>query len=81
MQKTMLAGFQQRDAATLDGVMLSLGLGAVTYWAKETIAGRETSEDPKVLGGGSPRLSGLTGWAMDANGVLERPPGARLASR
>ncbi|TJX07198.1 MAG: hypothetical protein E5X43_01925 [Mesorhizobium sp.] len=48
MQKTMLAGFQQRDAATLNGVMLSLGLGAVTYWAKETVAGRETSEDPSV---------------------------------
>ncbi|MGX9574024.1 hypothetical protein ACWUKX_15350 [Mesorhizobium sp. f-mel] len=72
MQKTMLAGFQQRDAATLDGVMLSLGLGAVTYWAKETIAGRETSEDPKVWAVEALDWSGLTGWAMDANGVLEK---------
>lgn len=43
-QKTMLAGFQQRDAATFNGVLLSLGLGAVTYWAGETIASRETAE-------------------------------------
>ncbi|RWM66907.1 MAG: hypothetical protein EOR82_28215 [Mesorhizobium sp.] len=72
MQKTMLAGFQQRDAATLNGVMLSLGLGAVTYWTKETIAGRETSEDPKVWAVEALDWSGLTGWLMDANGGLEK---------
>jgi hypothetical protein len=72
MQKTMLAGFQQRDAATLNGVMLSLGLGAVRYWAKETIAGRETSEDPSVWAVEALDGSGLTGWLMDANGGLEK---------
>ncbi|MER9484723.1 hypothetical protein NKI50_01835 [Mesorhizobium sp. M0563] len=72
MQKTMLAGLQQRDAATLNGVLLSLGLGALTYWAKETIAGRVTSEDPKVWAVEALDWSGLVGWAMDANGVLEK---------
>jgi hypothetical protein len=72
MQKTMLAGLQQRDAATINGVLLSLGLGALTYWARETIANRETSPDPKVWAVEALDWSGLTGWLMDANGVLEK---------
>ena len=72
MQKTMLAGLQQRDAATLNGVMLSLGLGAMTYWARETIAGREISDDPSVWATNALDWSGLTGWAMDANGIVEK---------
>lgn len=51
MQKTMLAGFQQRDAAILDGVMLSLGLGAVTYWARKRSPAARRS---KGVGGGRP---------------------------
>ncbi|MER9776798.1 hypothetical protein [Mesorhizobium sp. M0220] len=78
MQKTMLAGLQQRDAATLNGVLLALGLGALTYWAKETIAGRETSEDPKVWAVEALDWSGLVGWAMDANGVLEKATRGKL---
>ncbi|MBZ9683123.1 hypothetical protein LB531_20915 [Mesorhizobium sp. CO1-1-2] len=72
MQKTMLAGLQQRDAATLNGVLLSLGLGAITYWARKTIADEPTSEDPRVWAVEALDWSGLTGWAMDANGVLEK---------
>ncbi|MBZ9693565.1 MULTISPECIES: hypothetical protein [unclassified Mesorhizobium] len=72
MQKTMLAGLQQRDAATLNGVLLSLGLGAMTYWARKTIANEPTSEDPNVWAVEALDWSGLTGWAMDANGVLEK---------
>lgn len=72
MQKTMLAGLQQRDAATVNGMILALGLGAVTYWAKETIANRETSDDPSVWAVEALDWSGLVGWAMDANGVLEK---------
>ncbi|MER8654404.1 hypothetical protein [Mesorhizobium sp. M0847] len=78
MQKTMLAGFQQRDAATLNGVLLSLGLGALTYWARETIAGRETSDDPTVWAVEALDWSGLTGWAMDANGVVEKATRGKL---
>ncbi|TKD40624.1 MAG: hypothetical protein E5W98_20515 [Mesorhizobium sp.] len=59
-------------AATLNGVLLSLGLGAVTYWAKETVAGRETSDDPAVWAVEAVDWSGLTGWLMDANGGLEK---------
>lgn len=72
MQKTMLAGLQQRDAATLNGVLLSLGLGAVSYWARKSAANEPTSEDPSVWAVEALDWSGLTGWLMDANGVLEK---------
>ncbi|MGX5846925.1 hypothetical protein ACWGTO_07585 [Mesorhizobium sp. PL10] len=72
MQKTMLAGLQQRDAATLNGALLSLGLGAMTYWARKTAANQPTSEDPRVWAAEALDWSGLTGWLMDANGVLEK---------
>lgn len=72
MQKTMLAGLQQRDAATLNGTMLALGLGAFTYWAKMGLAGRETSDDPKQWAVEALDKSGLVGWLMDANAILEK---------
>lgn len=72
MQKTMLAGLQQRDAATLNGALLALGLGAFTYWAKMGLAGRETADDPKQWAVEALDKSGLTGWLMDANAILEK---------
>ncbi len=72
MQKTMLAGLQQRDAATLNGAMVALGLGAMVYWAKATLAGKETSDKPSVWAVEALDWSGLVGWAMDANAVLEK---------
>lgn len=72
MQKTMLAGLQQRDAATLNGALLSLGLGALTYWLRKASANEPTSDNPKVWAVEALDWSGLTGWLMDANGVLEK---------
>lgn len=78
MQKTMLAGLQQRDAATLNGVMLMMGLGAMTYWAKEGIAGRETSKKPAVWAAEALDKSGLTGWLMEANNISEKATRGRV---
>ncbi|TPJ76903.1 hypothetical protein FJ422_29720 [Mesorhizobium sp. B2-6-3] len=72
MQKTMLVGFQQRDAATLNGIMVSLALGAAAYGLKAKIAGQEPSDDPKVWAAEALDKSGLVGWLMDANGVVEK---------
>jgi hypothetical protein len=71
-QKTMLSGIQRRDAATLNGVMIMLGLGALTYQFKSTLAGKETSAKPSVWVAESVDKSGLTGWLMDANNVVEK---------
>jgi hypothetical protein len=78
MQKTMLAGLQQRDAATLNGVLLSLGLGAMTYWAKSAMAGKQTSDDPKQWAVEAMDKSGLVGWLMDANNIAEKATRGRV---
>jgi hypothetical protein len=78
MQKTMLAGLQQRDAATLNGALLALGLGAFTYWAKMGLAGRETADDPKQWAVEALDKSGLTGWLMDANNIAEKASRGRV---
>lgn len=72
MQRTMLAGLQQRDAATLNGAMVALGLGAMSYWAKQTIAGKDLSDNPAVWAVEAFDKSGITGWLMDANNIAEK---------
>jgi hypothetical protein len=80
MQRTMLAGLQQRDAATLNGVMLAMGLGAMAYWAKSTLAGKEISDKPSVWVVEAFDKSGVSGWLMDANGVLEKATRGNLGA-
>jgi hypothetical protein len=78
MQRTMLAGLQQRDAATLNGVLLSLGLGAFTYWAKQRMADREVADDPRVWAAEAFDKSGLTGYLMDINNIAEKASRGRV---
>lgn len=78
MQRTLLAGLQQRDAATLNGTMLMLGLGAFTYGIKEMAAGRETSDDPSVWAVNALDRSGLTGWLMEVNNIAEKATRGRV---
>jgi hypothetical protein len=93
--KVMLSGLQQRDMAALNGLYLSLALGAVVYGAKQTVAGREISDDPNVWMMEALDWSGLTGFLYDANNITEKltrghvginaafggPPMSRYASR
>lgn len=80
MQKTTLAGLQQRDAATLNGIMVMLGLGAVTYWAKESIAGREVSDNPMQWAVEAADKSGLLAYIMDANNIVEKATRGRVGT-
>ncbi len=72
MQRTMLAGMQQRDAATLNGIVLMMGLGATAYAMKQWIADRPLSDKPSVWAVEAFDKSGLSGWLMDFNGALEK---------
>ncbi|MDW9632136.1 hypothetical protein GOA75_20055 [Sinorhizobium meliloti] len=72
MQRTVLAGIQQRDAATLSGVVVSLGLGAMAYWAKQTFAGQTVSDNPAVWAVEAFDRSGLTGYLTEANAISEK---------
>jgi hypothetical protein len=78
MQKTMLAGLQQRDAATLNGLLLMMGLGALTYALKEKTAGREVSDDPAIWVAEAFDRSGIAGWLMEANNVAEKATRGRV---
>lgn len=80
MQRTMLAGIQQRDAATLNGTLLMLALGAATYALKERLADRELSDDPAVWAVNAFDRSGLTGWLMEANGISEKLTRGRVGA-
>lgn len=78
MQKTTLAGLQQRDAATLNGVLVMMGLGAMTYALKQTLAGREVSDDPKQWAVEAFDKSGLAGWLMEVNNISEKATRGRV---
>lgn len=72
MQRVAMAGMQQADAAAVGGVMMMIGMGAMVYGAKTTLAGREVSDDPRVwLTEGIDR-SGITGWFFDVNNITEK---------
>lgn len=78
MQKTMLAGIQQRDAAVLNGTLMTLGLGAMVYWLKQTNAGQPVSDDPAVWAVEALDKSGLTGWLMEVNNIAEKASRGRV---
>lgn len=42
-QRVLIAGLQQRDAAVLNGMALTLGMGAMVYFLKTKNSGREVS--------------------------------------
>lgn len=78
MQKTVLSGLQQRDAAVLNGTMMMLGLGAMTYYFKQTAAGRPVSDDVGVWAVEAFDKSGLGGWLMEVNALAEKASRGRV---
>lgn len=88
---TMLAA-QQKDLAVLNGIYLSAALGMMVYAQKTWQAGKPLSEDPQTWIKEGVDRSGLTGFVMDANNMLEKvnlginrvtggPTASRYASR
>lgn len=72
MQRTLLSGLQQRDAATLNGTLLMLGLGAMVYGMKQITAEQPLSDDPAVWAVEAFDRSGISGWLMEANNISEK---------
>lgn len=70
--KMAIARMQQRDAEALSGMLLSLSLGAMTYASKAAVAGREISSDPAVVIKEAIDRSGMTGWVMEGNNIMEK---------
>lgn len=78
MQRITLAGLQQRDAAALNGLMVTMGLGAVSYYLSQKIAGRDVSDDPSVWAVNAFDRSGLAGWMMEGNNIVEKATRGRV---
>ncbi len=94
-QRVLLSGMQQADARTFAGISTMIALGMVTYAWKTRLSGRPLSDDPRIWVSEGVDRSGITGFFMDANNVVEKltrgsigvnslmggPPMSRYASR
>jgi len=80
-QRVALAALQQRDAAVLNGVLMSVGFGMMSYVLASAAAGREMSDDPAHwLAEGFDR-SGLLFWLSDVAGTGGKVLGIGTTSR
>jgi hypothetical protein len=70
--KVLVADLQYRDAAALNGFLLSVALGGVAYGAKQVVAGRDISDDPAKLIVESLDRSGAFGYFWDVNNITEK---------
>ncbi len=75
VQRTIIAGLQQRDAAALNGMMFMLGLGYLSYYLKSQAGGFAISDNPADWAINAFDNSGLAGWLMDANNVSTKLTG------
>jgi hypothetical protein len=70
--RILLAGLQQRDAATLNGLLYSVALGSVIYGLKQSLSGQDISTDPAVVIREAVDRSGVTGFLFDAHNIVEK---------
>ena len=73
-----MSSLQFKDKAALNGLLLSITFGYMTYAFKQKLAGREISTDPGIMILEGIDRSGVTGWLMDANNIMERTTGYGL---
>lgn len=71
-QRVFIAGLQNQDHNTLGGLVSMVGMGAFTYYVKESIAGREVSDDPMTWVTEGIDRSGAVGILMEANNTFEK---------
>lgn len=95
LQRTTLAGLQQRDAAVLNGTILSTILGMGVYTLKSESGGYTPDFSPGNMIAEGVDRSGVLAWMMDASNMAEKvsrgrigvhallggPPMSRYASR
>ncbi len=78
MQKALISGLQRRDMETLNGLAIAVALGATSRIMKSKISGYPLSDDPAKLILEGIDASGVTGWLMDANNILEKTTAGRI---
>lgn len=70
--RVLAAGLQRSDANTFLGAMSMIFVGSLVYAYKETVAGREVSDDWRVWVANGVDRSGVLGIYMDANNIVEK---------
>lgn len=72
VQRTLIAGLQQRDAAALNGAMMMMGLGTLVAYLKHKLSDRDMPEQPEQWAQEAFDQSGLAGWMFEANALTEK---------
>jgi len=72
VQRVLVSGLQQRDAAVLNGTLLSVALGMGVYYLKSEAAGKATSEEPAVWVREGVDRSGIFGFLYDSHNIVEK---------
>jgi hypothetical protein len=80
-QRVLVAGVQGQDHNAIGGMISLVGMGAFSYYLKQNLAGRETSDDPMewVLEGID--RSGALGIIGEINTTLEKISGNAVGAR
>lgn len=76
-QRVLLAGLQDRDLATLNGLLVSVGLGICTTLIHSKLSGRQVDMRPESLIAEGVDRSGVTAWLFDVNNMVEKVSGNR----
>lgn len=78
-QRVLMTGLQQRDMATLNGVLLMTALGMGAYWVRnQTNPQAKPFPDSGTASGAAQWVregidrAGLLGWLFDANNIVEK---------
>lgn len=74
-------GLQRKDAAALNGLLLSVALGALVVESKSAVSGRTVDRDPQAYLQDAIDRSGVTGLLMDADAISERVFGFGVLDR
>lgn len=84
MQRIVIAGLQQRDMGTLNGIILMTALGGLVGILKAKVAGQpvhsewsDKKKNAQFLVEAIDR-SGLTGWLMEVNSMTEKMSGGAI---
>ena len=78
VQKTMIPMLQDFDSKTAQAMAVMVGLGTLTATYKHWVSGQELPDNPATLIAEGVDRSGLVGWTMDANNILEKTIGSNL---
>lgn len=70
--KVLMSDLQFRDAAALNGLLLSTALGTMAYGMKQWTAGREISSNPNQVLVESLDRSGVWGYFWDVNNIAAK---------